>query len=116
MTKDLAAQYEELVAAIVKAVPEIVTFQHSRNCSCRCGGKQRNLRPITLDDVLMAMNKKWRYRLLMVEGFWKVDPMEQTYNKDRISVLDRWSLGHSLEWHRDNAPETIDLLRNLICD
>ncbi len=121
-TQEKAAAYEELVAAIVRAVPEIVQHLAVRKGGvtyCKfCGTEDWDAeemepcsRPITLEDVLRAL-PFWVVQIVIGkdghEAFFR-DPdgdLSQSY----------WHLGHDLAWHRDNAPETIAFLRSLLCD
>ena len=139
-TPEQQRQYEELVEAIVRAVPEIEEFcslservdgkLHSWEfdgddpyivcywCKDRRrapgGEKMMNgrgeRRPITLEDVLRA------YR--QFNGI--VSPM-LLVNDDGWFVLrpngptrKQWHLGHDLAWHLRNAPEMISFLHSLL--
>jgi hypothetical protein len=109
-----ARQYEELVQAIVKAVPEIEYEKRSRRAVFgpeypygrkRFFIKERLRRPITLEDVLRTARET--SLTVDVDGFFALDSKTDEHNY--------WHLGHSLEWHRDNAPETIQFLYSLLC-
>lgn len=112
-TPEQQRQYDELVAAIVRAVPE-----------CRDGGKCHccNLDPCDhsttgcpwligrtpgLEDVLRATNGIWM-------GVSHTGYMARMNFTSLLPGGEYWHLGHDLAWHRDNAPETIKFLHSLL--
>lgn len=68
-------------------------------------------RPITLEDVLRALIAS------VDQKFHPHSPVQRNraYQQYTLQILGKWHLGHSLEWHRDNAPETITFLHSLLC-
>ena len=111
-----AAKYEVVVAAIVKAVPEIWEWQPTVNNKQNYGN-----RPITLEDVLRAVHKpedifdRLHVGLKHGEGLIYLSLHSRTRGAAiTINGVD-WHLGHDLAWHRDNAPETIDFLHSILC-
>lgn len=80
--------------ACVKANPEEFGHQSIYNGS----------RPIRLADVLLALNKP-------VKMLTKIP----TVPIEVGMLLGMWNLRNdSLEWHRDNQPETVEWLANLL--
>lgn len=114
--KTVEAMYDELVAAIVKAVPGIEEDRRRREKmfgKFDDDGEEKiySLRPITLEDVLQTIEQNTDDLTLAVGTcgrFWEV-------SKGNIWRPEIWHLGHDLSWHRDNAPETIDFLHSILC-
>lgn len=132
-TPSSTEQYDELVAAIVKAVPEIMEWRCERcrkkyaeyvngcvicwnddlpvavNRSLYEGRKvSATPRPITLEDVLRATNGIWM-------GVSHTGYMARMNFTSLLPGGEYWHLGHDLEWHKENAPETILFLHSLLC-
>lgn len=114
--------YEELVAAIVKAVPQIrravctgcTSDVHAERCpNCPKHFVAVSLRPITVEDVLRAIHKSQTSPIGVCTSGEFLDCDDECNNLRGIDI--RWHFGHSLEWHRDNAPETIAFLHSVIC-
>ena len=113
MTKDptsSAQKYEEVVAAIVKAVP----------CSGGLGADTGKYFLFngrgTLEDVLRAMQVRRNYPEISF-GLSKVMIIKRySLVTHDVETLAEWHLGKSLEWHRDNAPAVIDFLHSLLHD
>lgn len=101
-TPSIQRQYDELCEAIISSVPEIQEIEAGKKFT-QTGMR---LRPITLEDVLMA--------IFQIDNSFVVDSGGQfwTLNED---VAAKWNLGHDLAWHRDNAPETISFLHSFLC-
>lgn len=113
-----AEKYDELVAAIVKAVPEIyetargpICHSHT-SCAFHCHGRPIIAvnRPITLEDVLRALGENYAVggdgRIREWNGAGDGWTLKERYYK--------WHLGHDLAWHRDNAHQTIFFLHGLL--
>lgn len=140
MKNEAASAYQELVQAIVKAVPDIVERcnkicdkcgisrmrEGTRDECCGdevfpCSGilrpdgdpKNEMRRPITLEDVL-----RWLQQTLGINGVeYYAAVTAGTVHK--LNIVTRgseanWHLGHDLAWHRYNAPETISFLHSLL--
>jgi hypothetical protein len=123
LTTTPQAMYEELVAAIVKAVPEIDVrkcafcdrvLKQDGFCDA-CGSpktKHFRFRPITLEDVLL-----WVGTLNLAKHFI-VLPSGNMYLWDGLGMLstdpNKFHLNKTLEWHRDNSPETIAFLHSIL--
>lgn len=108
----VSEQYEALADAIVNTLPEIQVGV-KEPCSA-CGmfpggcaargydnpecleGFVYSRRPIGLEDAL---------RMLQQHSYLPAE-----YPTRFIELLQSWEYGHSLEWHRDNRPDTIKLL------
>ena len=101
MTKELAAQYEEIVAAIVEAVPECAT----REWNAGHGSSDEGWYPPdpNLEDVLRAYRKDKDLTQYLVEKWYYIDQEE---------LLFKWHLGKSL---REQSKETITFLHSLLC-
>lgn len=137
-TPEQQRQYQELVEAIVRAVPEIMEWRCERcrkkyaeyvngcvicwnddlpvavNRSLYEGRKvSATPRPITIEDVLRSNVSRQGHRDLAVDEsghFWVRH--EHGWNwQGEIT----WLLGHDLAWHKENAPETILFLHSLLC-
>lgn len=89
--------YLELFEAIVKAVPE-------------CLNREWNVTDPNLEDVLKASIGK--IGDLALAANWPGVFIYRYPNKDEFCY---WHLGYSLEWHRENAPETVLFLHSLLC-
>lgn len=93
----------KLKEAIQQANPEIMTAQHNE---CRCGvgkpfGDKCNCeewtpRPIRLADVLMAIDKKYRY-----DGYVYIDMMGKFLEKEDGKILAYWNLKETLDNQSD---------------
>ncbi len=134
--------YSELVAAIVKAVPDLDGGQ-DRLCP-KCRGLTRTqsdpdceyciecdlddahktvewinsttiIRPITLEDVLRAEESHGGCLLVDSRGTLAINLSDFGEEPDIALRKAYWTLGKSLEWHRDNAPEAITFLHSLLC-
>ena len=121
---DDSRKYDELVAAIVKAVPWKLNDKDGLAFEKRIHHDDQVLeqpnRPITLEDVLRASYAIGR------PPHW--DNPSPRLNVDSTGLLFffeyretpekqpnvEWHLGHDLAWHRDNAPETIAFLHSLL--
>ena len=91
---DTAKAYEELVNAIVKAVPDIMG---RRNFG--------QIEPdVTLEDVLRAIDNKG--------SWWSVDCLGKFYAPDSMENGESWLLGKPLS---EQSEETIAFLHNLLC-
>ena len=109
------AKYEAVVAEIMKAVPEIEHSWHDlhedvslfQQFDVKSGTLKR---PITLEDVLRAMDNKGNpnYSVTLDGKIWSVEAWG--YDKKKCT----FHLGHDLKWHRDNAPELIDFLYDIL--
>lgn len=98
---------------MIKHVVLLTDFYKTRALVHRCDSKWNKLLPISNDweilgreiglcDVLRAIEKNGREGVYPPELFALGHPM-------------KWSLAHdSLSWHRDNAPEVIDFLAELL--
>lgn len=102
-----ADHYEALVAAVVKATPDSVE-EKCANPNCKCKREFLSGRPITLEDVLRALEA----------CIAKYDDQHDPHGRECFveGIVDAWFLGHDLAWHRDNAPETIEFLFNPLAD
>jgi len=98
-----------------------LTPKWCNDCSSRrgvCGHCKeptiKNARDIRLADVLLAIHttKAYNYFVDIRGYFWK------WHNTDIVPVHNeyvKWNLRHdSLEWHRDNQPETVEWLAELL--
>lgn len=110
---DISKLYEELVAKIVEAVPGIETGLHSLNNFDAeyfpSLGKTKIPRPITLEDILLSLESPTFF-----SDPSSVEDGELYLRFDFDGKAMLWHLGHSLSWHRDNAPETIRFLHSLL--
>jgi len=94
--------YSELVAAVVKAVPEIGENKTEDN-AYGIPPYEINARPITLEDILRAIDSQHNKNILYAQAGYLA------------SNENGWTLGHDLAWHKENAPETITFLHTLLC-
>ena len=133
-------KYEAVVARVVAAVPECgtiycpwkklvspekrshATFRYycglgssgSARCYLSTSKRTRQIhsegRDPTLEDVLRSMDYQ-RVEMGLAGAPGKIFVF---FPKDKAKKHGEWTLGQSLSWHRDNAPETIDFLYNLL--
>lgn len=133
--------YEELVAAIVKAVPEIMELKHgcrirrhSDSAECLVNfitlagaiqydhptvAKPADLFDCEFDNLGRPITLEDVLRTLDAKEKWicvlangQFAPFSgSTFYPDLV----KWNLGHSLEWHRDHTPQTITFLHSLLC-
>lgn len=105
----LSAKYDELVAAIVRVVPECAT----REWNAGHGSSDEGWYPAnpTLEDVLRTVKEKVG---LYQTTTHPMSPIAMLLGTVDFHCVTEWRLGHSLEWHRDNAPETISFLHSLL--
>lgn len=110
------AMYEELVAAIVKAVPVIKkhpAFKGEYEECIVCGVIRESAflrecsRPITLEDVLLAEIET------IDKEHHPTNPSvrDQLYKQWTLKTLAEWSLGKPLS---EQSPETISFLHSLL--
>ena len=99
-------EYEELTAAIAKALPEIEEMGGYED-----GDENRpitHIRPITLEDVLRA-NYGNPLELSIDDGGWVwTRPLNDWESNGDI----RWNLGKPLS---EQSPETLNFLHKLLC-
>lgn len=110
------AMYNAVVDAIVKAVPEIlqsfvVTESFRSDGSLDPTKTELRQRPITLEDVLRAIRD---VHGLHASSKVSATPLGALFGTAWSRSDCEWHLGRSLEWHRDNAPETIAFLYPLL--
>lgn len=102
-------QYDELVAAIVEAVPDIEAERKYREKIFGRGNNRHFVhRGVTLEDVLIALKKskrEWIYAVDCYGNLLEYNPEEGWEVEVYEHKLFRWELGETLEWHRDNSPE-----------
>ena len=121
-------QFEELTQAIVKATEIKEEFvccacatTWEKECLCPiCGcGVYSQFRPITLEDVLRAhwnslsVDQARKEPQLCITRSGLFFYFEYRTTPDKQPNVE-WHLGHDLSWHRDNAPETITFLHQLL--
>lgn len=134
------AKYEELVVAIVNAVPEVLfKGKHPIKEAIDRLAEDTDLKELSLRQIasrigrpdvraqqikhhMQSTPKKDFLRSITLEDVLRVqDPecMKGASEGENALHLYRflkiWHLGHDLAWHRDNAPETIDFLHSLLC-
>ncbi len=90
--KKISSAYEELVAAIVKAVPELREEQ-CKMTECFCHKEMRLRRPITIEDVLKAMHKSNNPPIGVCTSGEFLDCDNECNNLKGIDI--NWHLGHS---------------------
>jgi hypothetical protein len=115
--KTLQEKYEELVAAIQKAVPELrMSDEEARTWIDIHGKPVPPSRDIILEDVLRALQAKFK-----VNGWMNPKDEEEksislaAYDGAVLQICGNWKMGHSLEWHLEHSPETILFLHSIIC-
>lgn len=122
--------YDELVAAIVKSVPDVVQWW-CIDCDCEARNPSEHdhdretascvaMAPhITPEDVLLWLRTihgdEWAITssgelILLVQDLDTLEPRVFRWHAKPTFVL-----GQSLAWHRDHKPETITFLHNLLC-
>lgn len=117
------AAYDELVAAILKVVPDIERHWRAHTCGmivgCNCRPEdlepRMSPRPITLEDVLRWLSQVPRAMLYSVDtgGSFLEAELHGAFPR-WLHVSRRWHLGHDFAWHLINAPETILFLHSLL--
>lgn len=103
------AAYDELVEAIVKAVPEIdyLNGQTAFPNLLSIVPIEERLRPITLEDVLRAIHK--RSKLLHVNSYGSICEALDRHRWVQTGI--RWDFGKPLS---EQPPETIEFLHKLL--
>ncbi len=111
-TSSIQRQYDELVAAIVKAVPEIIE-RPKVYCEV-CDEWSYRDEAIRLEDVLRAVREA-RQKDVHTQATGKKMYFKDIWGEGLDQNTPLWHLGLDLAWHRDNAPETITFLHSLLC-
>lgn len=119
------AMYDEVVEAIVEAVPGLCMsdgkheidgnickfcgLSRTRRRACK---KAPKVRPITLEDVLRAMQGKVSNSIGISMNGDFLDCDNDMNNLHEVGAS--WTLGKDLAWHLKYKPETISFLHSLL--
>lgn len=79
-----------------------------------CGGNAFNYRPITLEDVLIALDHKNHSLLNATDIDNGENESGLLISRELGDILFRWKWGKNLEWHKDNKTELIDFLYEIL--
>jgi hypothetical protein len=100
---ETATAYEELIAAIVKAVPDIRQNMHRYGDCSWCWNPSRTVceRPITLEDVLRACPKSKPRLVVSIQGEFLIVSPDVTDTWYSSNKFPKWSLGKPLSEQSD---------------
>ena len=99
-------KYKELVKVIQKACPELLINKNAQLITWERKVEYfKQYAPITIGHVLRAMKEK-------LVCFARIPSINATNSGYLISEL--WNLEHTLEWHKENQPETVEFLIKLL--
>ena len=112
-------EYKELREEIIKVVPETIKhcslckngLQYGEDFCSFCGNTANSLQPITLEDILIWIEKIKPTRIMENNDDVRCGERIESAWYEKQGIIEMWELGQSLE---NQSDETINFLHNLI--